>query len=173
MAVDSAFQAVPRTALKKKPARSTPLICMLDLTGFAMVMVLVVFVTMVFLMVLPPLGGHGAGVDMAITRNSMARPGASQEDAIIITITRYGKVFVGSHTLFLPALPGIIHNHLADGGERKVYLRIDRYARYGDVPPLLAKIRSAGVENISFLVEQRSNAPTGNAANQTPLKGPM
>jgi biopolymer transport protein TolR len=173
MTVDGVFQGYSRTALKKKPARSTPLICMLDFTGFAMVMVLVVFVTMVFLMILPPLGGHGAGVDMAKAYNSVARPRASREDAIVITIARDGKVYVGSDILFLPALPGLIHNHLADGGERKVYLRIDRHARYGDVPPLLAKIRSAGVENISFLVEQRSNAPTGDAADQSPRHGLM
>jgi biopolymer transport protein ExbD/biopolymer transport protein TolR len=146
---------------------------MFDLNSFSMVMVMVVFVILAILMTSGPTGQRGAAINLATSRYSIARPRADREDAIIIAITRDGKVYVGSDQLFLPALPGLIHNRLADGAERKVYFEIDRNAKYGIVPPLLAKIRSAGVENICFLVENYPHAPTGNAANKTPVNGPM
>jgi biopolymer transport protein ExbD/biopolymer transport protein TolR len=147
--------------------------CRFDLNSFSMVMVVLVFVVLVILMTSGPTGQRGAGVDLATARYSIARPRANREDAIIIAITRDGKVYVGSDQLFLPALPGLIHNRLADGAERKVYFEIDRNAKYGIVPPLLAKIRSAGVEDICFLVENYPPAPSGSAATKVPSNGPM
>jgi biopolymer transport protein ExbD len=145
---------------------------MVDLTSFSVVMVMVVFVILIIFMTMP-VPHYGISINLAEVHYSIARPRANREDAIIISILRDGKVYVGSDPLFLPALPGLIHNRLAEGAERKVYLKIDRSAKYGLVPPLLAKIRSAGVENICFLVENYPSAGTGSAANKIPLNGPM
>lgn len=173
MTVDSGFQGFSPRAAKKKPARSIPLLCMFDLTSFAMVMVVVVFVMLVIMMTMPFHGQRGAGIDLARAHYSVARPRANREDAIIISITRDGKVYVGSDRLFLPALQGLIRNRLAEGAERKVYFKIDRDARYGNVPPLLDQIRSSGVENICFLVENYANIHPASAAINLPLNGPM
>jgi len=172
MTADTGFQGFSRGAFKRKPARPTPLMCMFDLNSFSMVMVLVVFLLLVIFMVTPT-SHHGSSINMARVHYSIERPRANREDAIIIAISRDGKVYVGSDILFLPALPGLIHNRLAEGAERKVYFKIDQNAKYGIVPPLLAKIRSAGVENICFLVENYPQAPTGSAANKIPRNGPM
>lgn len=145
---------------------------MLNLTSFSVVMVIVVFVMLVIVMMVPA-PHHGAGVDLAKVRYSIARPRADREDAIIISITRDGKVYVGADRLFLPALPALIRNRLAEGAERRVYFKIDCRAKYGNVPPVLDQIRSAGVENICFLVENHSPARTGSTAIEIPLNGPM
>ena len=86
--------------------------------------------------------------------------GANREDAMIVGIMRTGDIWFGDERLItVDALPPAIREGLKRGAERKVYLRADARAKYGRIREVLTAIRSAGVENLGFLVDQRK-APT-------------
>jgi len=84
--------------------------------------------------------------------------GANREDALIVGVMRTGDIwFGGKKPTTLDALPPGIREGLKHGAEEKVYIRADARAKYGRVRETRAAVRSAGVENVGFLVERRKN----------------
>ena len=81
--------------------------------------------------------------------------GASREDAMVVAIFRDGKVFFGNDQTTAGQLSSQIQKRLNASPERKVYLKADFRARYGNVAEVVDAVRSAGIGNIAFLVEQR------------------
>lgn len=80
---------------------------------------------------------------------------AIREDAIFVNIMRDGTVFFlyyGRATnVPVKALPEEIRQAVRSGSERKVYISADPHARYQGVEEVLKEIRSAGIEDVSFL----------------------
>ncbi len=72
---------------------------------------------------------------------------------MVITIAADGKVHFDQELVLPEKLPALIRERLTGSAERRVYLIVDRYAKYRVVILVLAEVRSAGVENIAFLVE--------------------
>jgi biopolymer transport protein ExbD len=125
----------------------------MDLTNFAVVMATVVFVVLVIFMMEPP-SHQGTVVDLPFAHHSLPMRRAMRWDAMVVTILRDGKVYLKQDYTEPGQLPQRIRECLADGAERKVYLKVDRMAKYGDVSLVLAEVRSAGIENIGILVIQ-------------------
>jgi len=48
----------------------------------------------------------------------------------------------------------LIRTAYQHGAERKVYLRADARAKYGDIKATLALIREAGIQDVALIVEQ-------------------
>jgi len=80
-------------------------------------------------------------------------PRAYRDDAIVLAIARDGKVYFGADAVRPEQFPALIRDRLTAGAERKIYLKVDRGAKYGVVALVLDEVRSAGVEDIAFLVE--------------------
>jgi biopolymer transport protein ExbD len=87
-------------------------------------------------------------------------PGANREDAIRVVIFRDGKVFFGSDQAVIEGLPAQIRESLNRGAERRVYISADKHVYYRTVREVLDRVRMAGVENVSFLVNQRQSSTT-------------
>lgn len=66
-----------------------------------------------------------------------------------------GRVWLGNHTVSRAELPTQIREAVSHGAERKVYNHADARARYGSVLEVLSAVRSAGIENVGFLVGER------------------
>ena len=82
-------------------------------------------------------------------------PRATRDNAVIVAIARDGKVYLGSDPASPEELPGLIRQRMANGAEWKVYLKVDRRAKYGVVASVLAQVRTAGFGNVAILAEQR------------------
>ena len=82
-------------------------------------------------------------------------PHANREDAIRVAITRDDKVFFGNELVRPNELPARIRESVNRGSERRVYILADRRARYSWVAEVLDNVRTAGIEKVGFLVEQR------------------
>ena len=80
-------------------------------------------------------------------------PRANWEDAMIVTITRDGKVYVGHEQVERERLSPIIRDHWTAGGERKVYMRVDSNTKYAILMRVLPEVHAAGVDIIGFLVK--------------------
>ena len=140
-----------------KPNRHRPnqLISGIDGIPFIHVAIVFSFVVLVIFLTLP-IPVHG-GITPILPRVShpISMAHANREDAMIVTIFRDDKVLYRSDLVRPNELLAKIRESLNQGAEREVYIRADARARYGWVAKVVDDVRSAGVEKIGFLVEQR------------------
>lgn len=125
----------------------------MDSIGFSMVMAVFVFLVMIIFMVAPNTGQRGVGLDLPKSHYAVAVPHAARGDAMVIALTRDGKIYLGSNAVELGQLGALIPEALANGAERKAYLKADQNVRYADVLKVMDKVHSAGMERVCFLLE--------------------
>jgi biopolymer transport protein ExbD len=92
-------------------------------------------------------------VDLFHARHSRALPQARREDALEVAIERDGGVDFGYQRVVAEDLPKLLADGVQSGSERRVYLRVDKRARYADVQLVVSAIRDAGITDISFVTE--------------------
>ena len=138
----------PSTALKK---RRTGYVSLLDASGVAAIFVF--FVGMYIVMSAPAHDLGHVNVDLAPTAHPKPLPAATKEDAINVAITRDGSLYFGHDRVPAKELPGLIRRAYEHGSERKVYLKADARARYGDVKAVLDQISAAGIQDVAFITE--------------------
>jgi biopolymer transport protein TolR len=142
------FVREPTWTTRKK---RTPLRSVIDVSGFAGVMLALLFLMMFGEMY--PMHPKSLPVDMAIIRHSSSLPNAQREDAVIVTITRDGSLYL-LNTRVTPAdVPPQLRDLMGSREDKTVYVKADARAKYGDVKVALDAIRSANVKNIAFLTE--------------------
>jgi biopolymer transport protein ExbD len=74
---------------------------------------------------------------------------------MLVGVARDGRVYFGTVRITPDEVPDKIRDGLRGGAENWVYLAVDSRARYSDVKAVLDRIREAGVERVSFLVQPR------------------
>src|SRR5919201_837130 len=82
-------------------------------------MVDVMLVLLIIFMVVTPMLQKGASVDLAQTNNPVPMSDADKEDAVLVAITRDGKVFLGSEKIELDALTGRVKTALEKKTDKK------------------------------------------------------
>jgi len=123
---------------------------------FASVMAIAVFVILVPIMTYTRPHG-GIGIDLPKVSQPSSMPGASRKDAMLVTITRDGRVWFGTDPVYDDdSLPDKIRERLNDRNvERKVYIKADWRARWRAVKPVLDGVRSAGIIRVAFLADEK------------------
>jgi biopolymer transport protein ExbD len=96
--------------------------------------------------------------DMAKVNHAASVPGARREDAINLIISRDGAIYFGHMATRVDDITEQIRQKVRGGSERRVYLKIDQRAKYGDVESVVDAIRGAGIWNVALLVEQNRRA---------------
>jgi len=119
-------------------------------------MVDVMLVLLIIFMVITPMLTKGQNVDMVRTRNPIAMQNADKEDAVLIAITRDGKVYLspGNKQTTADQLPGTVKDLLQNKTDKTVYIKADARARYEKVEDVVDNLRAAGVDQIGLLTEQ-------------------
>jgi biopolymer transport protein TolR len=133
--------------------KPTPLISNINVAAFAAVM----FVLLFLLMFASPFAmypHHGGGVDIPRVSHPAAMRSANREDAVILTITRDDRFFLGSDQMGAENLAGRIRGATENGAERKIYIRADAHCRYATVKRALDAVRDAGIENVAFFADK-------------------
>jgi biopolymer transport protein TolR len=124
-------------------------------------MVDVMLVLLIIFMVVTPMLQHGMQVDLAKVNSPEAMPDADKEDALIVAIMRDGKIFFGNDQIASDLLTQKIKDRIANRTDKRVYIRADARAKYGSVVEVVDNVRSAGVDDLGLLTEQRkTNQPT-------------
>jgi len=123
-------------------------------------MVDVMLVLLIIFMVITPMLSKGVSVDMVKTRNPIAMQAADKSDAVLIAVTRDGKVFLGSDQLPAEDLPPKVKDLLTNKLDKTVFVKADQRANYGKVVDVVDNLRAAGVDNLGLLTEQlQENRP--------------
>src|SRR3954469_19560767 len=108
-------------------------------------MVGVMLVLLIIFMVITPMLQKGHDVDLAKTNSPHAMDDADKEDAILIAITREGKVYFGNDQIQPDELAQKVKDRLANKTDKRVYIKSDARAKYGTVVDVVDNVRSAGV----------------------------
>ena len=133
-------------------------------------MVDVMLVLLIIFMVVTPMLQKGVSVDLAKVNNPEQMPDADKEDALIVAVMRDGKVYFGNDQIAPDQLTEKVKDKLAAKTDKRVYIRADARAKYGSVVEVVDNVRSAGVDDLGLLTDQRktTGAPAPPAAPAAP-----
>ena len=121
----------------------------------------IMLVLLIIFMVVTPMLQKGVSVDMAKVNNAEDMQNADKDDAIILAVTRDGKMYLGSKQIQLSEITTAVKDQISNRLDKTVFVRSDARAKYGDVVKAVDEVRSAGVDNLGLLTEknQKSGAP--------------
>jgi biopolymer transport protein TolR len=131
-------------------------------------MVDVMLVLLIIFMVVTPMLQKGVSVDMAKVDNPTPMEDADKEDALLVSITRDGKVYFGTEQITVDALTMKVKDRLANKPDKRVYVKADMRARFGGVVQVVDSVRAAGVDDLGLLTDQRKTAPSAPPAPAAP-----
>ena len=120
-------------------------------------MVDVMLVLLIIFMVITPMLQKGVQVQLAKTDNPMQMPDAEKENALVVAIQRDGTIFFDTQKVGPEELTDKVKDRLASRADKRVYVRADARAKYKAVVEVVDNVRSAGVDQLGLLTEQRHN----------------
>jgi len=136
-----------------KAPKAPPVVSDINVTP----MVDVMLVVLIIFMVITPMLSKGANVDMAKARNTKKLVDADREDAILVAITRDGKIFLspGNLQMTLDKLADKVRDlQTVRTSDKTVYIKADARARFESVTDVVDTLRTAGVDQLGLLTEQ-------------------
>jgi len=119
-------------------------------------MVDVMLVLLIIFMVITPMLTKAKPVDMYKAKNPIAMQDADKEDAVIISVTRDGALFLypGNASVTADNLPTKVKDLISNRANKTVYIKSDARARYEKVEDVVDNLRAAGIDEIGLLTEQ-------------------
>jgi biopolymer transport protein ExbD/biopolymer transport protein TolR len=114
----------------------------------------VMLVLLIIFMVITPMLQKGQSVELAKTRNPVDMKEADRDDSVIIAITRDGKFYLGPDKVNVDDIAAKVNDILASKLEKRVFVKSDLRAKYGDVVQVVDNIRNAGVDQVGLLTER-------------------
>jgi biopolymer transport protein ExbD len=121
-------------------------------------MVDVMLVLLIIFMVITPMLSKTVPIDLVKTHNPKEMQKADAEDAVIVAVTRDGKLYLspGNVATSPDKLPQQVKDFLEKAtAENKniVYVKADSRAQYKGVEDVVDNLRAAGIENIGLLTD--------------------
>jgi biopolymer transport protein ExbD len=144
-----------------KKMKAPPVVSDINVTP----MVDVMLVLLIIFMVITPMLQHGVTVDLVKAKNPIAMKDADKEDAVMVGITRDGKVVLspGNIQMVPSDLPNKVKDLLTNKLDKRVYIKADMRSKYELVEDVIDNLRAAGVDDLGLLTEQIA-PPNGPAA---------
>jgi biopolymer transport protein ExbD len=120
-------------------------------------MVDVMLVMLIIFMVITPMLSKGVSVDLVRTTNPINMANAEKEDAVVVAVTRDGKCFLGSTAIKSEEIAPKVKDMLTNRLDKTTYLKADARSRYSKVVEVVNNLRSAGVDQLGLMTEQKDD----------------
>ena len=121
----------------------------------------IMLVLLIIFMVVTPMLTKDLPVDMAAVENTRDMQDADKEDAVVVAVTRDGRIYIGNTQIQKEDLTGQVKDRLSSRLDKTVYVKSDARAKYGDVVAVVDEIRSAGVDQLGLLTQKvEKSTPT-------------
>ena len=114
----------------------------------------IMLVLLIIFMVITPMLQRDVSVDLAKAVTALPMQDAEREDAVVVAITRDGKVFLGSDQFTIDRLQEEVQDRIANKVDKTVYIKSDVRAKYETVVDVVDEIRSAGVDQLGLITEK-------------------
>ncbi len=123
-------------------------------------MVDVMLVLLIIFIVITPLLTKGQTVEFVKAKNQIPMQNADKEDAILISVSRNGQIFLspGNKQLSVDELPTHVEDLLTNKLDKTVYIRADARVKYQAVEDVVDNLRAAGVDELGLITETPPNA---------------
>ena len=118
-------------------------------------MVDVMLVLLIIFMVITPMLQKGVSVNMAKASNTRDMQDADKEDAVVLAITRDGKVYLQADPIRLDEITTTVKDRISTKLDKTVYVRADAGVHYGVVVNVVDNVRAAGVDSLGLETEKR------------------
>jgi biopolymer transport protein ExbD len=149
---EKTFSGAVQKEFTMKLAKAPPVVSDINVTP----MVDVMLVLLIIFMVITPMLSKGQTVNMVKTHNPIKMQEADKEDAVLIAVTRDGKVFLSpGNSLVQPGeLPSKVKDLQQARSDKTVYLKADARARFASVTEVIDNLRSVQVDQLGLLTEE-------------------
>jgi biopolymer transport protein TolR len=118
----------------------------------------VVLVLLIIFMVVTPMIASGVAVDLPRTAHHARKPDDGKD--IIVSITREGRIFVGTRPLLEVAqLSAAISAEQRKFPDKSVFLKGDARARYGAVREAMQALHDANIADVVLGTEELTKEP--------------
>jgi biopolymer transport protein ExbD len=117
-------------------------------------MVDVMLVLLIIFMVITPMLSKGVPIDLVKTRNPIAMQAADRTDAVLVSVTRDGKTYLGRDQVAADQLTPKVKDMLSNRTDKECFLKADTRAKYEAVLAVVQNLQSAGVDQLGLLTEQ-------------------
>jgi len=130
-------------------------------------MVDVMLVLLIIFMVITPMLSKGVQVELVKTHNPIPMQDADKSDAILVAVTRDGKVYLNTTQMAAEDLQGKVKDLLTNRINKMVFIKSDTRAKYDKVVTVVDNLRAAGVDQVGLLTDQiqdkskKAAAPAG------------
>src|SRR5882724_9482590 len=114
----------------------------------------IMLVLLIIFMVVTPMLQKGVSVDLANVNNPHDMKDADKDDAIVVAVTRDGKIYLGNTPLNKEDITSQVKDRLSARLDKTVYVKSDARAKYGDVVAVVDEIRSVCVDHVAVLTEK-------------------
>ena len=135
-----------------KPPKAPPIVSDINVTP----MVDVMLVLLIIFMVITPMLGKTIPVTMVKTRNPIKMQEADREDAVLIAVTRDGKVYLspGNSLVDPNQLGSKVQDLNQNRSDKTVYIKADARARFASVTEVIDNLRVAGIDSVGLITEE-------------------
>ncbi len=120
-------------------------------------MVDVMLVLLIIFMVITPMLQKGVPVNLAKTDNPVKMPEADKEDSLIVAVMRDGTIYFNSDKVTPEQLTDKVKDRLSNRQDKRVFVKADAGAKYGDVVGVVDDVRSAGVDQLGLMTDERKS----------------
>lgn len=134
-----------------KQMKAPPVVSDINVTP----MVDVMLVVLIIFMVITPMLSKGVNVDKVKTQNDVKMAEADKEDAILISVTRDGKIYLspGNKLVSAGQLPDLVKDLQANRTDKMVYIKGDARVRFESMTDVIDNLRVDGVDEIGLITE--------------------
>src|SRR3989304_769183 len=101
----------------------------------------IMLVLLIIFMVITPMLQRDVSVDLVKAVAARTMQDAEREDAIVVAITRDGKVFLGSDQFPIERLQAEVQDRIANKVDKTVYIKSDGRAKYETVVDGVGEVR--------------------------------
>lgn len=121
----------------------------------------IMLVLLIIMMVITPMLQKGVSVNMAKVNSPVDMPDADKDDAILLSITRDGTIYLRQTKIDLSQVTSKVKDEVSNRLNKVVFIKSDSRTKYGDVVTVVDDVRAAGVEQLGLLTQKSEKELTG------------
>ena len=110
----------------------------------------VMLVLLIIFMVTAPMMTHGIKVELPTTESKSIK---TQEDPLILSITKKRDVFIENYKVELGDLKGKLNKIFANRAAKEILLQADKNVPYGFVMTVMSQVKEAGITKVGMITE--------------------
>lgn len=114
----------------------------------------IMLVLLIIFMITAPLISQGVTVNLPKAKNPLDAPEADREDAVILALTREGRMFFNKTPISEGELEEKLQDWFSSKSEKWMFIRSDNAVPYGRVVDVVNICRESGIERIGLMAEK-------------------